>query len=134
MIRRDHRFGSNAMRPSLLSPDLSASAQLSLADVAEAKAAGFRSILCDRPDGEAADQPLFAAIAGEAARLGLESRYVPIVSGKMTDGDVAAFRAAVYELPKPILAYCGSGKRVTLAARAAGLTAAALSPARHQAE
>jgi len=116
------------MRPSLLSPDLSASAQLFLADVAEAKAAGFRSILCDRPDGEAADQALFAAIAGEAARLGLESRYVPIVSGKMTDGDVAAFRAAVSELPKPILAYCGSGKRVTLAA------AAALSPARQQAE
>src|SRR5271167_518690 len=134
MIRRDHRFGSSAMRPSLLSPDLSASAQLSLADVAEAKVAGFRSILCDRPDGEAADQPLFAAIAGEAARLGLESRYVPIVSGKMTDGDVAAFRAAVSELPKPILAYCGSGKRVTLAAEAAGLTAAASSLARQQAE
>lgn len=79
------------MRPSLLSPDLSASPQLFLADVAEAKAAGFRSILCDRPDGEAADQPLFAAIAGEAARLGLESRYVPIVSGTMTGGEVAAF-------------------------------------------
>ncbi|MFZ0209065.1 MAG: sulfur transferase domain-containing protein [Roseiarcus sp.] len=127
------------MRPSLLSPDLSASPQLSLADVAEVKAAGFRSILCDRPDGEAADQPLFAAIAGEAARLGLESRYVPIVSGKMTGGDVAAFGAAVAELPKPILAYCGSGKRVTLAAQAVGLSAgatvaAAVSPAKLQAE
>jgi len=127
------------MRPSLLSPDLSASAQLSLADVAEAKAAGFRSILCDRPDGETADQALFAAIAGEAARLGLESRYVPIVSGQMTGGDVAAFRAAVAELPKPILAYCGSGKRVTLAAQAAGLTAGAqaaagASPVKRQAE
>ena len=113
------------MRPSLLSPDLSASPQLSLADVAEAKVAGFQSILCDRPDGEAADQPLFAEIAEEAARVGLESSYVPIVSGQMTDGDVAAFRAAVAKLPKPILAYCGSGKRVTLAAQAAGLTTGA---------
>src|SRR5271163_4646780 len=134
MIRHDHMFGSDAMRPSLLSPDLSASPQLSLADVAKAKTAGFRSILSNRPDGEAPDQPPFAAIAREAANLGLESRYVAIVSGKMTDEDVAAFRAAVAELPKPILAYCGSGRRVTLAAEAAGLTAAASSPARQQAE
>jgi sulfide:quinone oxidoreductase len=127
------------MRPSLLSPDLSASPQLSLADVAEAKVAGFQSILCDRPDGEAADQPLFAEIAEEAARVGLESSYVPIVSGQMTDGDVAAFRAAVAKLPKPILAYCGSGKRVTFAAQAAGLTVGAkivtgASPVKWQAE
>jgi len=127
------------MRPSLLSPDLSASPQLSLADVAEAKVAGFQSILCDRPDGEAADQPLFAEIAEEAARVGLESSYVPIASGQMTDGDVAAFRAAVAKLPKPILAYCGSGKRVTLAAQAAGLTTGAkvvtgASPVKWQAE
>ena len=116
------------MRPSLLSPDLSASPQLSLADVAKAKTAGFRSILSNRPDGEAPDQPPFAAIAREAANLGLESRYVAIVSGKMTDEDVAAFKAAVAELPKPILAYCGSGRRVTLAAQAAGLTAASTAP------
>ena len=56
------------MKPSLLSPDLSASAQLSLADIADAKDAGFRSILCDRPDGEAPGQPLFADIAGQDSR------------------------------------------------------------------
>ncbi len=106
------------MKPSRLSPDLSASPQLSLADIAEAQAAGFRSILCDRPDGEAADQPPFAHIAAEAARLGLESRYAPIASVQLTDAEVATFKTAFTELPKPILAYCGSGKRVTLAAQA----------------
>lgn len=127
------------MRPSLLSRDLSASPQISPADVITAKAAGFRSILGNRPDGEAADQPPFAAIAREAAQLGLQSRYVPIVLGKMSDEDIAAFKAAVAELPKPILAYCGSGRRVALAAQAAGVTAAlavagTVSPASREAE
>jgi sulfide:quinone oxidoreductase len=139
MIWRDHRFGSYAMKPSRLSPDLAASPQLSVADIAEAQAAGFRSILCDRPDGEAADQPTFAHIAAEAARLGLESRYAPIASVRLTDAEVAAFKTAFTELPKPILAYCGSGRRVTLAAQASRVirgadAAASASPANRQAE
>ena len=127
------------MKPSRLSADLFAGRQLSLADLAEAKAAGFRSILCDRPDGEAADQSPFGHIAAEATRLGLESRYVPIASVQLTGAEIEAFKAAVVELPKPILAYCGSGKRVTLAAQASGVipganAAAIASSARRQAE
>ncbi len=104
-----------------LSHELSASPQIGIADVVDAKAAGFRSILCLRPDGEGPGQPPFSAIATEAQQQGLESRYVPIVPGKMGDADVAAFRRAVAELPKPILGYCASGRRVAAAAQAAGL-------------
>ncbi len=104
-----------------LSQELSSSPQISSGDVADVKAAGFRSILCLRPDGEAPGQPPFSAIATEARQLGLEARYIPIVPGRMGDADIVAFRRAVAELPKPILGYCASGRRVAAAAHAAGL-------------
>ncbi len=104
-----------------LSNALSATGQLAVGDVASAKAEGFRSILCTRPDGEEAKQIPFAAIAAEAERQALAVRHVPIVSGQMTDADVTAFRAAIDDLPKPILGYCRSGRRVSEAAQAAGL-------------
>jgi sulfide:quinone oxidoreductase len=46
-----------------------------------------------------------------AARHGLEVRYVPVVSGNLTDADVAAFRAAMLDLPAPSLAFCRTGTR-----------------------
>lgn len=100
-----------------LSTELSASPQLSVSDVSAVKAAGFRSIICNRPDGEVPDQPPFSAIAGEASRHGIEARHIPFPSGQMTDADVAAFRAAAAEVPRPILGYCASGRRVATVAR-----------------
>lgn len=59
------------MDPRKISDLLSVSPQLSVADVAEAKALGFRAIICNRPDGEGADQPSFDEIAAAAAAQGL---------------------------------------------------------------
>jgi len=42
-----------------LTANLSVSAQVMPADMAEIAAAGFKSIICNRPDGEAGDQPSF---------------------------------------------------------------------------
>lgn len=101
--------------------DVAVAAQLTTADVAELAARGFKSIICNRPDGEAPDQTVYAEIAKAASAAGLEARFVPVASGMMTSADVAKFAAAVSELPKPILAYCRSGTRssnVCLAAQA----------------
>ena len=38
---------------------VSVSPQITAADVADIKKAGFRAIICNRPDGEGADQPSF---------------------------------------------------------------------------
>ncbi|MGZ8287661.1 MAG: TIGR01244 family sulfur transferase [Telluria sp.] len=75
------------------------------------KQAGFASMICNRPDDEAAGQPPFAEIAAEAARLGMQAHYLPVVPGKITPADGAAFAALLAELPKPILAYCRTGNR-----------------------
>ncbi|WP_119166245.1 bifunctional protein tyrosine phosphatase family protein/NAD(P)/FAD-dependent oxidoreductase [Algihabitans albus] len=103
------------MEPKIVSSRLSVSGQIAPSDVAGLATAGYRAILCNRPDGEGADQATFEEIAAEAKKARLEARYLPVVSGKVTDEDAAAFGRALDELPGPVFAYCRSGTRsVTL--------------------
>ncbi|MEZ5931721.1 MAG: TIGR01244 family sulfur transferase [Alphaproteobacteria bacterium] len=100
---------------------LSVSPQITAADLAALKAAGFRSIICNRPDGEGADQPTFEEIEAAAREQGLEARYQPVVSGKVRDEDALAFGDLMENLPKPVLAFCRTGTRsATLWALAEG--------------
>ena len=94
-----------------LTDELSVSAQIAPADVAEIASSGFRSIITNRPDGEGADQPSYAEIQMAARKVGLATAYVPVSAGKVSDSDAEAFKSALAELPKPILAYCRSGTR-----------------------
>ena len=50
-----------------IAPSFAASPQIRPEDVAQAAAAGYKTIVCNRPDGEADDQPRAAEIA-EACR------------------------------------------------------------------
>lgn len=112
---------------------LSVAGQISADDLGAIREAGFRALVCNRPDGEAADQPPFADIAAAARATGLEARYLPVVSGQLTDADAEAFRHLLEELPKPVLAYCRSGTRSGLLwARAQENAAAAGPPRAHQ--
>ncbi|WP_259781085.1 bifunctional protein tyrosine phosphatase family protein/NAD(P)/FAD-dependent oxidoreductase [Aestuariispira ectoiniformans] len=99
------------MEPKKVNEVLSVSPQIELADVAALAATGFRSIICNRPDGEGPDQPTFDEIEAEAKKHGLETRYLPITSGKVRDEDAEDFDHAMQALPKPVLAYCRSGTR-----------------------
>lgn len=98
-----------------ISSRLSVAPQLALADVAEAAAQGFRSIVSNRPDSEADDQPPAAAMAEEAARHGIAFRHLPVVPGEAGEAAVDAFSRHLAELPGPVLAFCRTGTRsVTL--------------------
>lgn len=94
-----------------LTADLSVSGQIAPSELPEAVEAGFRAVICNRPDGEGADQPSFAEIETAARDAGLEIRYLPVVSGRVTDEDAAAFGATLAALPKPVLAFCRTGMR-----------------------
>ena len=96
-----------------LTNTLSVAAQIGVADISEIAASGFRAIIDNRPDGEGADQPSFAEIEAAAKAAGMAARYIPVISGKVSDDDAAAFSAAMDELPKPVLAYCRTGTRST---------------------
>ena len=96
-----------------LAPGLSVSEQILPEQLAELKAAGFRAIICNRPDGEGNDQPLFAEIERAAQAAGIDAHYLPAESGKVTDEQGVAFGQLLATLPKPVLAYCRTGMRST---------------------
>lgn len=97
-----------------LSDDVSAAPQILVEDVAALAALGFRSLMCNRPDGEDEGQADYKTIATAAKKAGLEIRHVPIVGSTLEDSDVDAYRAAMAEMPAPMLAYCRSGTRSTI--------------------
>jgi sulfide:quinone oxidoreductase len=99
------------IEPKQISGAVSVSPQIFPADVPAIAQAGFRSILCNRPDGEAPDQPTFEEIEAVARANGLTAHYQPIVSGKVRDEDAVAFGQALTELPGPVFAYCRTGTR-----------------------
>jgi len=94
-----------------LTEGLSVMPQITPQDIPAIAAAGYRAIICNRPDGEGADQPNFEEVETAATAAGLQCRYLPIVSGKVDDADALAFREALVALPGPALAYCRTGTR-----------------------
>ena len=96
-----------------LTPNLSVSPQILASELQAVADAGFKALICNRPDGEGADQPSFDEIAQAAARLGLQARYLPAETGKVRDEDGKAFGALLHTLPGPVLAYCRTGKLVS---------------------
>ena len=78
-----------------INDDLTVSPQIAASDLSEIAAAGYRSIICNRPDGEGADQPGFEEIEAAAKAAGLETRYLPVISGKVQDTDAEAFGRAL---------------------------------------
>lgn len=102
------------MQVKRLTPDLAVGPQLAADDVATLAALGFRAIIASRPDGEAADQPAFAELGEEATTHGLQTRHLPVVASRIGESDIAAFRAALRDLPKPMFAFCRTGTRAAL--------------------
>ena len=102
------------MQARRITDELSVSSQISVADVAEIVAAGFRSIVCNRPDGEASDQVAYGEVEAAAKAAGLEIVWQPIVTGRLSDADGSRFGEIVAGLPKPVFAYCRSGTRCTM--------------------
>jgi sulfide:quinone oxidoreductase len=97
-----------------ITEDLSVASQLEAADVPAIAAKGFRAIVCNRPDGEAAGQPAFGSVEEAARAAGMKVAYQPVPSNAVSDADGAAFGKLLEELPKPVLAYCRSGTRCTI--------------------
>lgn len=97
-----------------LTSGLSVMPQITEADIATLAARGFKSIIVNRPEDEGDDQPRAEALAAAANRQGMETRYIPVVSSKISADDVAAFKAALQELSAPIAAFCRTGTRSTI--------------------
>ena len=85
--------------------------QISQQDIAEIAAKGIRTIICNRPDGEGADQPNIIEIQEAAIQHGIQLEYLPVVSGRVTDEQAVEFKQIYQKSQKPLLAFCRSGTR-----------------------
>lgn len=94
----------------------SASPQISVEDVATAKAEGFTLIINNRPDGEEESAPQGPDIMCAAATAGLEYISIPVTHAGFSAPQVEAMEQALKAMPEGgrALAYCRSGTRSTL--------------------
>jgi uncharacterized protein (TIGR01244 family) len=97
-----------------VSPDFAVAAQLAVSDVAQAASQGYRTIVCNRPDGEEVGQPPMAEIEAAAVRQGLRFVALPF-SGPPPPGAVAATAELLDGSPGRLLAYCRTGRRSIMA-------------------
>jgi uncharacterized protein (TIGR01244 family) len=94
--------------------DVCVAPQLTPAAMAEAAAAGFKSVVNNRPDFEhGPDQPTSAQIEAAARAVGLEYRFLPVESGYQSPQEIEAFAQLLQTLPRPLLVFCRSGARST---------------------
>lgn len=88
------------------------SEQITFDDLYAIKEAGFKTIICNRPDNESPDQPSSKQIEQHAISIGLIFNDLPIIPGKFTQENIDQFKA-IYSNKNnyPIFAYCRTGTR-----------------------
>jgi uncharacterized protein (TIGR01244 family) len=92
-----------------------ASPQITLAEVAYAKALGIGLIVNNRPEGESDDQTPGPDIEAAAREAGMAYVAIPVTHAGFSMAQVEALEAALASAgDTPILAYCRSGTRSTL--------------------
>jgi uncharacterized protein (TIGR01244 family) len=97
-----------------VTPDFAVAPQPSLADIAEAGQAGFKTLINNRPAAEEPAQPSGQEVEATARAVGLDYHGLPY-SGAPPPALVAAMATLLEQAPKPVLAYCRSGMRSILA-------------------
>ena len=86
--------------------------QIAPEDIAALKAAGFTTLVCNRPDDEVGPEHSAAALRAAAEAAGLAWVENPVFPGSLTAENVAAQRQAVEDAAGGrVFAYCRSGTR-----------------------
>lgn len=94
-----------------LTPDYAVSPQIAPEDIAAIKAAGYATLICNRPDGENPPHLHSAALRAAAEAAGLAFIDNPVIGGALSMDNVTAQGAAIAGARGPVLAYCASGNR-----------------------
>jgi uncharacterized protein (TIGR01244 family) len=94
-----------------LTPTYAVSPQIEPQDLPAIKAAGYTTIIDNRPDGEIPGHLHAAQMQAAATAMGFDFVANPIIGGAMTEANVVAQRAAIAGAKGPVLAYCASGNR-----------------------
>lgn len=87
------------------------SPQIGLEDLPAIKAAGYVTVIDNRPDGEIPSDLHTAEMRAAAEAIGLNFVANPVIGGALTMANVQAQGDAIAAAQGPILAYCASGNR-----------------------
>lgn len=99
--------------PRYLTESFAVAPQIGVDDLDELKAQGFRTIVCNRPDGEVQPDFQAAAIENGCKARGLNFVLNPLTHGMLTDEHVEIQRQTTTG-EGPVLAYCASGNRSSI--------------------
>lgn len=87
------------------------SPQIAPEDLAAIRAAGYTTVIDNRPDAEIPSHLHTESMRKAAETLGLTFVANPVIGGALTMENVAAQRAAIDAATGPVFAYCASGNR-----------------------
>jgi uncharacterized protein (TIGR01244 family) len=97
-----------------LTPDYAVSPQIEPSDLPAIKAAGYVTVIDNRPDGEIPPHLHTPVMKAAAEALGLIFVVNPVIGGQLTMDNVNAQGAAIAASPGPVFAYCASGNRCSI--------------------
>jgi len=94
-----------------INESISVAPQIAVEQVAEIAAAGFKTIVNNRPDDEDAGQPSGDAIRAAAEAAGLKYVSIPVTHAGFSHPQIDAMTQTLTDSDGPVLAYCRSGTR-----------------------
>ncbi len=97
-----------------LSESYAVSPQITPEDIAAIAAAGYTTVVCNRPDTEIPPDIHAEAIRKAVEEAGLRFVCNPVIGGAITLDNVSAQAKALDESDGPVLAYCASGNRSSI--------------------
>ncbi|WP_291727209.1 TIGR01244 family sulfur transferase [Leisingera sp. F5] len=98
----------------VITPRYSVSPQISAEDLPAIAGAGFKTVICNRPDAEVPPSHQAEAIRAAAEAAGLRFEVLPLTHQTMTPENAARQRALYESCEGPVLAYCASGTRCSV--------------------
>ncbi|WIY25276.1 TIGR01244 family sulfur transferase [Parasedimentitalea psychrophila] len=102
------------MDPRCITPRYFVSPQIAAEDLQALAEAGFKAVICNRPDAEVPPSHQANAIRVAAEAAGLRFEELPLTHQTMTAENVARQRALAEVCDGPVLAYCASGTRCSV--------------------
>lgn len=97
-----------------ITPRYFVSPQISVEDVPAIAEAGFRSVICNRPDSEVPPSHQAAALREAVEQAGMTFHVLELTHQTMTPENVATQRGMAEGCEGPVLAYCASGTRCSV--------------------
>lgn len=102
------------MQINTLSDDYSVSPQIEVSDVPSITQAGFKSVICNRPDQENPEPRQIEAIKAAVEAAGMEFAENVFDPSSFGPDKIERQAELLAQLPSPVFAYCASGNRCSI--------------------